>query len=647
MTGHAAVPQNSPTRQTRPTCPTCPTRPTSLPCLAWLFAISLAVRLAAWLLVTRSDTPLFADEPLYAGLAQGWGALFSALASGRWPDAALLERVYGHGVWPPLHPMLLGLGGLCGGVSGARLAMALLSACATPLLFRLARQCGFSRRTALAAALLHALYPECVAFSHYLWSESSFAFFLLASLSLSLSAADAAGRRGIALAGAAGAALGCAALCRASLLPLVPLLPLWWIWEQAREQKAGEGLSDKSDSVRPVRLRLTPSALSLLPRIAALFAAFALVSAPWLVTLRLREGAWKPFSTSGGYNLLLGNHPDTPPGLGSAWGTFIYRGGAADRIAAAVRARAGAGAGTSALWVFAQDDACREMARAEMRRDPGAAAARAARRGLLLTAPDIFLPRHILNLIYRPMPVAVAAALLALGFLAWNAVMLGSAAALLAPRKPPRFWLLLTAAALLVLPALATISVSRMRFASTLLLMPCACHGFAALRSAGWTRRAAAAALFAAACACGLWQTRLSLRHFTVPSTHYAPLIRALARLRLAPPETYDTITVRRGAGGPDRVGVSLERAPGAEFISQERARRVMLPLPQGRGATLLLRSRNAQEMRLRWQGPDGSRGETRLMPGRFDCRWHDTGVPGVRAAVRGVNYSKGAAPSD
>ncbi len=646
-----------------------------------LFAFSLAVRLAIWLLVTRSGTPLFADEPLYAGLAQGWGAIFNALASGRWPDAALLERVYGHGVWPPLHPLLLGLGGLCGGISGARMSMVLLSACATPLLFKLARQCGFSRRVALAAALLHALYPECVAFSHYLWSESSFAFFLLAGLSLSLSAVDAAGRRGVALAAAAGALLGCAALCRATLLPLLLFLPLWWLWERRGVQGSGAGpaapcqpqktprlcasalnlpvpacsgprTQDAGPSLNPKSQLFHSSLFTLhsfsLPSIAALCAAFALVTAPWLITLRLREGAWKPFSTSGGYNLLLGNHPAIPPGLGSAWGTFIYRGGASDRIAAAVRAEAGATAETSALWVFAQDQTCRAMARTEMRRRPGAAALRALQRGLLLTAPDIFLPRHILNLIYRPMPVAMVALLLAAGFLLWNAVMLGTAAALLMPRKPPRLWLLLAAAAALLLPALATISVSRMRFASTLLLFPVACQGLAALCADAWPplRRAATIALFAVACVCGIFQLRLSLQHFVVPSTHYAPLIRALARLRLAPPETYDTFLVRRDPHGPARVGVSLEATPGAEFVGQERARRVMLPLLPGRDAMLLLRVRNASELRLGWLDPDGASGETRHAAGDFHCQWQPTGVPGVHAAIRGVNYSKGAAPA-
>ena len=600
-----------------------------------LLLLSLTVRLGAWFWVVSKDTPLYADESLYLGLARAWGACVKSLLGGHWPAPALLETVYGYGVWPPLHPFLLSLGGLCGGLSGARLVLVLLSACTTLLVFKLARQCGFSRRIACAAAALHALYPESVAFSHYLWSETSFVFFLLAGLVCALAAADAVGgRREGWLACASGALFGCAGLCRATLLPVVLLLPLWWL--------AGAVPACRRDTNwRPV--------LRLLPRCALLLGMFFVVTAPWLMTLRLKEGEWKPFSTSGGYNLYLGNNDAIPEGVGSAWGSFIYQGGASARIAALVKAQTGARAGDSGLWVFAQDSACRAAAKAEIRRDPGAALKRVFQRALLLTGPDIFMPRHILNLIYRPMPVWVAALLLAAGVLAWGAVLLGLSAALWQTRKGEPFWLLLVLAGLLVLPALATISVSRMRFASTVLLFPVACAGLGSLLHAasqvlGWRPRCGALALFLAGSAASLFYLRLSLEHFVVPSAHYAPLIRALSHVGLVRPETYDTLSVRRLPNGPAAVGVGLEQAPGVSLIGQKGARRVKLSLPaSGQPALLLLRAQSAEPFALSWFNPGtGQSASLPFVPGAFSCDWRETGLPGIQAAVRGVNYAKG-----
>ena len=604
--------------------------------ITWLiFFTSLSVRLAAWLWVIAKETPVFADETFYLEKAQACQACLQALFSGSLPSDAIRDAVYGYGVWPPLHTFLLALGGICGGLSGTRLILVLLSAGTTLIILKLALQCGLTFRVAAATALFHAFYPECVAFSHYLWSETTFSFFLLLGLVFALASSDAlqSGSRGAVYALAAGGLLGCAGLCRATVLPTLFLLSAWWI---------GPALKPFFNN-RCFRL-LVPHLL----RTGFLFGMFFLVTAPWLITLRMREGEWKPFSTSGGYNFYLGNHPATPEGLGSAWGTFIYQGGASDQIATYLKQQAGPFAVNSGLWVFSRDEACREAAWKEICARPGAAFKRVFLRAGTLFAPDIFLPRHILNLIYRPMPVACATLLLFLGAAAWILFLLGVSVALFRARLAPRLWLLILLSALLASPALATISVSRMRFASTLLLLPVACEGLRALHRfssclPGQFRKTGAASLVLASLALCFVFLRLTLEHFVVPSAHYGTLVRAFSRVGLMQPYTFDTLLVRRGPAGPQAVGLNLISVPSVSLIGQPENRQVLFDLSRPNPALqVFVRTEAGEPIRLPWALPrQGQTATTVFVPGAFSCDWLPTGLSDFQVKVQGSNYRK------
>ena len=84
----------------------------------------------------------------------------------------------------------------------------------------------FDARTGLLAALLCALYPTLVAFSHYMFSETLFAVLLAAAL---WGVVEWPSRRSASLAACVGALFGIAALTREIALPVALACALWWL----------------------------------------------------------------------------------------------------------------------------------------------------------------------------------------------------------------------------------------------------------------------------------------------------------------------------------------------------------------------------------------------------------------------------------
>jgi 4-amino-4-deoxy-L-arabinose transferase-like glycosyltransferase len=87
-------------------------------------------------------------------------------------------------------------------------------------------QALFDARTGLLAALIAAIYPELVAYSHFLWSETLFAVLLVAGL-VAVWYAEARGSRPLALLG--GAAFGLAALTREIAIPVAGVCAAWGV----------------------------------------------------------------------------------------------------------------------------------------------------------------------------------------------------------------------------------------------------------------------------------------------------------------------------------------------------------------------------------------------------------------------------------
>jgi 4-amino-4-deoxy-L-arabinose transferase-like glycosyltransferase len=84
----------------------------------------------------------------------------------------------------------------------------------------------FDRRTSVAAAVMTALFPSLVAFSHFLWSETLFAVLMTTAL---CSAVLANRRRGWLPVAIAGLAFGAAALTREVAIPVAGVVAFWWL----------------------------------------------------------------------------------------------------------------------------------------------------------------------------------------------------------------------------------------------------------------------------------------------------------------------------------------------------------------------------------------------------------------------------------
>lgn len=91
----------------------------------------------------------------------------------------------------------------------------------------------FDQRRGLVAAGICALYPNLIAFSHYLWTETFFIFLLvLAVWSLTRTRQTA----GIVSCVLAGLLLGCAALTRSAIVYFLPVLLIWFVVTNAAQR---------------------------------------------------------------------------------------------------------------------------------------------------------------------------------------------------------------------------------------------------------------------------------------------------------------------------------------------------------------------------------------------------------------------------
>ena len=305
--------------------------------------------------------PARGDERGYLGRARAahWG--MKRVLKGKSLGLQDVERWYGGGRWGPLYPGVLGAGFFFSDeqTATARLIVSLVGALTTPLVFVLTRRIA-GRRAACIAALFHAGYSGFVVFSHLLWSETFFIFLVLLTLFLAHGVQPGAPPgRNLRAAIGSGVALGLAGLVRATILPFVVLLPLWLALRQ-----------------RTARQRIAVAALALLACLGTL--------SPWLTWQYAMEGHFVPLSTTSNLNLFRGNRP-----------------------AAVSEADVAAYAEQSGADV---DCVMRELALAEIKRDPGAWFARGLKRSLRgMWAPEVFVRTHLRLAVYPPLPLALVA----------------------------------------------------------------------------------------------------------------------------------------------------------------------------------------------------------------------------------------------
>jgi len=359
--------------------------------------------------VVVTDTSMVNDEFSYFSRACGWSGLILGKDT--------FSQAYFHGFQPPLWPITGGLTMLLTGnnIAVMRLLNVILTAITTGLVFQLGRQI-VSRKAAIAAAVIHLLYPSFTFFSHTLWSEPLFNLLLVVVMLLLVNPVR---KRPVMI----GFVLGLLVLTRPVGLSLLVLVPIWF-W--------------KTEKFKPAVLMLVTGLLVVLP---------------WQLTLYSQEGRVYPASAFSGLNFLLGNSGLEPDGLGSTWRIH-----AIDEI----------------LLEVTDDVERRNYALSVIADDLPGAGRRVVDRLRMFLSTDFFLLRHVLHTGYRPgIPPTPVSWLLLISYV--TLVMLIARGIAIGRFKYARLFVLIAVG--LTLPALMTIGVSRFHQPLLVLALPIAGAG--------------------------------------------------------------------------------------------------------------------------------------------------------------------------
>ena len=337
--------------------------------LALAFLLSFLVRALLAIPVVGFGTPPKFDEQSYFRRAEAFEGILKDAVRFRTPQAEERDTFYDSGYRPPFQSVVMSLGMLFLGSSAAaaRFVMVLLSALTTVLILLVTERLA-GPRAGLAAAALHLAYPSFLAFSHYLWAETTFIFLLFLSLYISLLIPECRGARGRAgLSLLLGVVFGCLAQTRsAAFLPMLILL----IWIVA----ASKGTRAKL---------LSP----------VLILAFSLLTIlPWEVTLYRREHKILPLANNTGI-LYFVHNPWRSEGENSDESIRRYTWEAANAYA---RERS-----------IDPEAAATALALKEIRTHFGRFLARCGQEALFLWTFDYFPVRHVVNAVYPPLPGGV------------------------------------------------------------------------------------------------------------------------------------------------------------------------------------------------------------------------------------------------
>lgn len=417
-----------------------------------LFLLSLAVRLAVWACVAWSAMPPIHDEVSYVRRGVVCGHLVTACVRGGilWAELSEndLSAAYCRGIWPPLHPLLIGLAfAVFGeGLALARLVIVIQSALTTCVVFALTARLA-TRRAALVAAGIHIVYPSFLAYSHLLWSETTYILMCLTALYFVVRVVHGNHLSyQVLFSVLAGVFLGLAGLTRAAVLPLLIVVPVWLLWR-----------------VKDLKRRL------LLPPV--LLCTYVVVLLPWQTALWAREHRFVLLSTKTGYYLYEGNNP----WLAQDDGISRMR----DEIEAYMREHD-----------VSRDEAGRTLAKTYIRQDVGGFVRRCFQRLRTLWAPDWSLVRHVLTGTYPPLPHGAVRVVLAVVALSLPLLVTCILYGLCCRSIPFRDRSLLVLSVLFsMLPSVLCIANSRLTLPLLALLLPAAGVGLVAVARRGtWIR---------------------------------------------------------------------------------------------------------------------------------------------------------------
>lgn len=552
-----------------------------------LFLASLALRLAILFgPLDGGPRPLY-DERGYFEKARGFSEIYRHWSRGEDAPESAYALAYRRGVWPPLHAAVLGFSLWLFGTSltVARATVAVLSAVTTAVTYGLTRKL-IDSRAALGAALLHLVYPSFLAFSHFLWSESTYILVLLLALWSFAATLDATTTRSRLLrAAACGLCLGLATLTRAAGLPYLLAGPIVvaFAWR-----------------------RLPRRWLAVLCFVLAAGA----VIAPWERTLVRREGRLLWLSTTSGYNLLLGT-------------TSEASGVVRQRIREEAR-----------RTQTHPDVAARRLARAAIARDPAAFARRTWTKFRLLWRMDDFILRHLLHARYPPVSSAAAwgwILVLATAYLGLVGLVLWGA---LVPDRPRAVIWLVVAAAIGTASPVLSVSNTRMALPILALLLPLAGRGLVHLRRVRrWPRWAA---VVAAVVAVNLWSLCMPRPEWLgawAPSSHYGTLVARLNALLGGRTLVSDCLDLRRDASIPPDLTLRLVLRGGYRFHASGAPEFAWSPRPGRRRLVLSAYApASAEPLQLELHSANGASYAVLVRPVNRETwyRPRQSGIPGI-----------------
>ncbi len=469
--------------------------------VASLVLLSLLIRLFfLWVLTGSGTTETAGDAVRYMDRAVGYTAIWNSLLQRQMPSPTAFAQAYSS-VQAPLYSVILSFMFLAFGsdLFYARLATIVLSAFTVPLVYLTTSQLS-NRRTALWAALIFLLYPGFIHFSLRPFSETLFIFvaYLVVLVLLQIIHARTLLRMVL---GAllTGALIGVATLVRAVGLIWIPVAACW--------------LATQIDR----RHRWLVSGLVVLSALVTLL--------PWEIVLYRVEGRLLIVTSSGDpafylpAGLIAPLTDTTPPAQPDGVDNELPTGNRLER-----------GIGD---WQR-------------------------------LTVPDFTLYRYLLTLGIPPLNGRVLGIFLAGMLLAFLVLVASALWGLLLTRPVLRHRSLLIAlAGSLVGMYLLTHGQARFNVPVLALLVPAAAHGIRHARRIFRPRYRVSALAFGACCAVLLVSVAGGVRREwqqVVPSSHYAPVARALDSILGTQVTLRDRVQFRMSSSGaPEAVQIALD----------------------------------------------------------------------------------------
>jgi 4-amino-4-deoxy-L-arabinose transferase-like glycosyltransferase len=200
-----------------------------------LFLIAFTIRIILWIIVSANKVIPTFDEATYYNSALAYSGIYNSILHFTIPDHSILAKAYGGGIWPPMQSMILGIFFLIFGKSPAiaRFAIVILSSVTTILVFYISKEIT-NHKTAIAASLMYCITPSFIFYSHTLWSETSYIFFILLMLFFAIKIVKISNEQNknklLLYSFLFGSFSACACLCRGTALLIYIILMSWAVW---------------------------------------------------------------------------------------------------------------------------------------------------------------------------------------------------------------------------------------------------------------------------------------------------------------------------------------------------------------------------------------------------------------------------------